>query len=142
MKTYIGVKIVQAEPEVKDGVQGYRVVYSEPDKPDYVSWCPADVFERHNRETSGMPFSKALEAVKLGKKIARKSWKGGGQFLYYQKGSVIDPKDGINDVLRTMEGPIVIRPRLDLKSADGSIQIGWLASQPDILSDDWFVVED
>jgi hypothetical protein len=61
MKTYIGVKMVQAEPEAKDGVQGYKVVYSEPDSPDYVSWCPADVFERHNRETQAMPFSYARE---------------------------------------------------------------------------------
>jgi hypothetical protein len=137
----LGVKIVQAEPEAKDGVQGYKVVYSEPDKPDYTSWCPADVFERHNRETSAMPFPLALEAAKQGKKIARKGWNGKGQFVYYQEGSVIDPKDGRNGVLRAMAGPVVIRPRLDLKTADGSIQIGWIASQSDILSDDWFIVE-
>jgi hypothetical protein len=72
LKRYIGVKVVQAEPEAKDGVEGYKVIYSEPDKPDYTSWCPKDVFERHNRETSAMPFSLALEAARKGATINRK----------------------------------------------------------------------
>jgi len=45
MKSYIGVKIVQAEPEVKNGIAGYKVVYSNPDGTDYTSWSPAGVFE-------------------------------------------------------------------------------------------------
>lgn len=43
MKTYIGVKRIQAEPQERDGKPGYKVVY-EPD--GYESWSPADVFER------------------------------------------------------------------------------------------------
>ena len=46
MKTYIGTKIVQAEPERKDGQEGYKVVYED----GYVSWSPKDVFERCYRE--------------------------------------------------------------------------------------------
>ena len=119
MKTYIGVKMVQAEPEVKDGVQGYKVIYSEPDKPDYASWCPADVFERHNRETAAMPFSMALEAVKRGKKIARRGWNGKNMFIYLQSGSVIDAKkDRRNQHLRAMEGELTICPHIDMKAAD------------------------
>ena len=141
MKTYIGVKMVQAEPEVKDGVQGYKVVYAEPDRPEYISWCPADVFERHNRETAAMPFSHALEAVKQGKKIARNGWNGKGMFLFVQPGSVIDAKDGRNPHLQAMEGSIKIGSHIDMKAADGSIVVGWLASQTDMLSEDWFIVE-
>jgi len=41
-----------------------------------------------------------------------------------------------------MEGEVFnILPHLDMKTADGSIQIGWLASQTDMLADDWRVVE-
>ena len=43
MKTYIGVKRIQAEPQERDGKPGYKVVY-EPD--GYESWSPADVFDR------------------------------------------------------------------------------------------------
>ncbi|GAB6391909.1 MAG: hypothetical protein MdMp014T_1282 [Treponematales bacterium] len=59
---------------------------------------------------------------------AAKSKKAGGQSSYYlsysTKGEVFN-----------------IRPHLDMKTADGSIQIGWLASQTDMLADDWRVVE-
>lgn len=43
MKTYVGVKVVCAEPSPKpDGSEpGYKVVYED----GYESWSPADVFE-------------------------------------------------------------------------------------------------
>ncbi len=46
MKNYIGVKIVKAEPQAKDGRTGYKVVYSD----GYVSWSPKNVFEKAYRE--------------------------------------------------------------------------------------------
>ena len=42
MKTYIGVKRIQAEPQERDGKPGYKVRYAD----GYESWSPADVFER------------------------------------------------------------------------------------------------
>ena len=42
MKTFIGVKKIQAEPAERDGKPGYKVVYPG----GYVSWSPADVFEK------------------------------------------------------------------------------------------------
>lgn len=46
MKTYIGCKIIKAEPLVKDNQPGYRVFYSD----GYVSWSPKTVFETAYRE--------------------------------------------------------------------------------------------
>ena len=40
--TYIGVKKVTAWPEARDGKAGYAVKYED----GYISWSPADVFER------------------------------------------------------------------------------------------------
>lgn len=40
-KTYIGVKMVEAYPEERDGQPGYAVIYPD----GYKSWSPADVFE-------------------------------------------------------------------------------------------------
>lgn len=48
MRAYIGTKIVQAEPEEKDGQPGYKVVYED----DYESWSPQDIFERCYREVT------------------------------------------------------------------------------------------
>lgn len=41
MRTYMGVKLIQAAPAVKDGKEGYNVIYPD----GYASWSPKDVFE-------------------------------------------------------------------------------------------------
>ncbi|MDR2484597.1 MAG: hypothetical protein LBD55_04295 [Treponema sp.] len=38
-------------------------------------------------------------------------------------------KDGRNPHLKAMEGAVKIGAHIDIKAADGSIVIGWLASQ-------------
>lgn len=52
MKNYIGVKVVKAEPQEKDGKAGYKVVYPD----GYVSWSPNDVFEKAYRELDCIDF--------------------------------------------------------------------------------------
>lgn len=74
-----------------------------------------------------MNFGQAIEALKQGKKVARKGWNGKGMFIYLTVVSECDPTVKIN-------------PHIDMKSADDSIVIGWLASQTDIISDDWYIV--
>jgi hypothetical protein len=41
MKKYMGFKMIQAEPMMRDGMDGYKVVYPD----GYESWSPKDVFE-------------------------------------------------------------------------------------------------
>lgn len=41
MKHYMGVKLIEADPAVKDGQEGYNVLYAD----GYASWSPKDVFE-------------------------------------------------------------------------------------------------
>lgn len=41
MMKYIGTKMIEAEPEQKNGVDGYKVAY----KDGYTSWSPKEVFE-------------------------------------------------------------------------------------------------
>lgn len=36
--------------------------------------------------------------------------------------------------------PVRLLPHIDMRAADGSMVIGWLASQTDMLADDWLVV--
>ena len=42
MKKYIGVKLISAENESRDGEKGYKVVYPD----GYESWSPKGVFEK------------------------------------------------------------------------------------------------
>ena len=45
MKTYVGSKIIQAQPAQKDGADGYVVIYPD----GYRSWSPKAVFEEAYR---------------------------------------------------------------------------------------------
>ena len=47
-KTYIGSKIIRAVAALKDGKDGYTVIYPD----GYVSWSPKDVFENAYREVT------------------------------------------------------------------------------------------
>ena len=38
-------------------------------------------------------------------------------------------------------GTVKVMPYITMKAADGSIVMGWLASQTDMLADDWVIVE-
>ena len=131
MKQYIGTKIIQAEPAVKNGRDGYKVVYP----PDgYESWSPKDVFEAAYHETDGMNFGLAIEAAKMGKKIARKGWNGKGIYLELQ----------VPDEHSKMTLPylyIVTNNLITDNPHAPKGRVPWLASQTDMLADDWYIVE-
>lgn len=83
-----------------------------------------------------MDFGQALEVLKNNNLVARQGWNGKGMFLYLVPGSTVtvnkEPLLGIYD-----EGTKVnYRPHIDMKTADGSC-VPWVASQTDILADDW-----
>lgn len=86
-----------------------------------------------------MNFGQALEALKQGLKVAREGWNGKGMFLFLVPGSTFKvnraPLLGIYP-----EGTeINYCPHIDMKTADNKI-VPWLASQTDILAEDWVVL--
>ncbi len=88
-----------------------------------------------------MEFETALSALKQGKRVARSGWNGKGMFLYLVNGSTFKvnrpPLLGIYP-----EGTeIKYLPHIDMKTADGSC-VPWLASQTDLLAEDWCVLPD
>ena len=154
MKTFIGTKIIKAEPTNRvDGKicsvhamapegavveQGYKVVYPD----GYESWSPKDVFEEAYREVTGMNFGLAIEAAKKGHKITRRGWNGKGMWVVYRTGypEGIPCNKNTADAVGIPEGSLFkVRPYLQMKCVDGSFQM-WLASQSDILADDWEIV--
>lgn len=88
-----------------------------------------------------MTFSEALEHIKKGNKVARSGWNGKGMFIFLVPGSVFlanrPPLLGIYPQGTEIE----YRPHIDMQTADGEI-VPWVASQSDILEDDWIIVED
>ena len=159
---YIGTKMISAEPMTRaeynvfrgwelpadeNGTdEGYLVEYLDGGKPNttthagYVSWSPKEQFDNAYRKTNAMSFSLAVEALKKGLKVARAGWNGKGMFLFLVSGSTFKvsraPLLGIYP-----EGTeINYHAHIDMKTADGTI-VPWLASQTDVLSDDWCIVE-
>lgn len=88
-------------------------------------------------------FGMALVALKRGKAVARKGWNGKGMFLTLQEGSVVEGNLIRNEPAKNYYGDnkVTICPHIDMKAADGSYVVGWLASQTDMLTEDWDVVE-
>ncbi|WP_196607136.1 DUF2829 domain-containing protein [Pectinatus frisingensis] len=137
MKTYIGTKLIKAEPAYQEidlkhipakARNGYRVVYPD----GYESWSPKDVFEKAYRPTDCMGFEGAINLLKKGYKVARKGWNGKGMWLCLY--CPIDNMD-FTDGKSYKQAHYIV-----MKTADDKI-VPWLASQSDMLSEDWHIVE-
>lgn len=87
-----------------------------------------------------MNFSDALEDIKDGKRVARAGWNGRGMFLFLVPGSNFTVnREPLLSILG--EGAeVTYRPHIDMRDAEGKV-VPWLASQTDILANDWEVVE-
>lgn len=86
-----------------------------------------------------MNFGKALEALKEGHRVARDGWDGKGMFLFLVSGSnFVVNREPLLSIMG--EGTLVTyRPHIDMKDTEGKV-VPWLASQTDILAEDWTVV--
>lgn len=84
-----------------------------------------------------MNFSEALNAVKNGKKAKRAGWNGKDQFIELATNvSFVRPNGEVVNVNHKDMGNKAI-----VFHGTSGIQLGWLASQSDMLSEDWLVVE-
>lgn len=120
--------------------EGYIVAYPD----GYVSWCPKKQFEDAARPCDGMTFGMAIEAMKRGKKVCRKVWNG-KVYIWLMPGSTVKECKNIADPhladIDRAEGEIRFLGSVRMRTADGSVLTGWLASQTDILSEDWMIME-
>ena len=154
MKRYIGTKIINAKPmkrleynqfrgwelpaDENGADEGYLVEYVDGGKANtaeyagYVSWSPKDVFERAYRQTSGMTFGEAIEALKAGQKVARAGWNGKGMWVGIHK-------EGGEFVREACGTTLTYRDYLVMKTADDQL-VPWVASQTDVLAEDWEIV--
>ena len=86
-----------------------------------------------------MTFSEALTAIKSGSRVTRKGWNGKDMFIFLVPSSTFKvnrpPLLGIYE-----EGTeINYHAHIDMKAANGQI-VPWVASQTDILAEDWEVL--
>ena len=84
-----------------------------------------------------MNFGEALEALKSGKKVARTGWNGKNQYI--ELATNISYKNAQNDVINANHETMGNKAIAFIGTS--GVQLGWLASQSDMLSEDWKVIE-
>ena len=87
-----------------------------------------------------MNFGKALEALKAGKKVTRKGWNGKDQFLFLVKGDTLEYSTDA-DMSCLLDKEVPHSDVIAIKTTSGVVQVGWLASQTDMLAEDWEIVD-
>ena len=105
---------------------------------------PVDLIEL---SSTSLTFGDAIQALKAGHKVARSGWNGKGMFLSLSC-------DGTREVAaenfwsphnaqfaRENGGTATVLPSITMKTATGEILMGWLASQTDMLAEDWVVLD-
>jgi hypothetical protein len=149
MQKYIGTKQIEARPmtrgdynnyrgwqipaEENPADEGYLVRYSD----GYESWSPEKQFNEAYRPCDNMTFGIAIEMIKRGFKVARKGWNGKKQYI--QLATAISYKSMDGDVVNC-EHESIGNKAIAFVGTSG-VQMGWLASQADMLAEDWVIVE-
>ena len=98
---------------------------------------PEVVDEEDYRSTPGMNFGLAIEAVKKGKKCRRAGWNGKNQHIELATRISYMTAGG---VYMNVEHEAIGNKAIAFVGTSG-VQMGWLASQADMLAEDWEIVE-
>lgn len=150
MKKYIGTKIIEAEPayRVVDAEGNVRVVTEAAEAkrcgtvdlgykvryPDgYESFSPKGAFDDAYHPINGMNFGLAIEALRKGFRVRRRGWNGKGIFIELQT----------SDAYSKMTSPLHLHRHDRLADTEHrgaeapKSRVPWLASQTDMLAEDW-----
>lgn len=118
------------------GRAGYRVIEECGEE----RWVDEKSFLSAYCARDRMNFGLAIEALKRGRRVARAGWNGRGMWLemvsardYSVHGIPAVTESGANGYFKRL-------PWIGMKTA-GNEFVPWLASQTDVLADDWMVVE-
>lgn len=84
-----------------------------------------------------MNFGKALEELKAGKKVARSGWNGKKQYI--ELATCISYKNAKGEIVNC-DHEAIGNKAIAFVGTSG-VQMGWLASQADMLAEDWHIVD-
>lgn len=89
-----------------------------------------------------MTYGDAIAAMKDGLRVYREGWNGKGMWICHMPGTTI-PSDLVNGRTKKFvpSGDLIVGGYFVMWTAHGVWQPGWLASQADMLADDWQVWE-
>ena len=88
----------------------------------------------------------AVKQLQHGLKVRRAGWNGKGMWLMFVAGSQVPlregtPYDRALNTAKQAQSHVTIDPHIDMYTAQGTMQPGWLASQADLLAIDWEIAD-
>lgn len=90
-------------------------------------------------------FGWAISQLKAGKFVRRSGWNGKGMYLWLLPAAKVKAEwcrePHLKAVAETNGGEIEALGSIRMMTTDKKVLTGWLASQTDMLSDDWELVE-
>lgn len=84
-----------------------------------------------------MEFGKAIQLLKEGKKVQRQGWNGKNQYI--ELATNISYKNANGEIINVDHNQMGNKAIAFVGTS--GVQLGWLASQADMLSEDWKLVD-
>lgn len=147
--------MMQCRPKDADKGQGDLLDIRETQRVEYTlsnilsnEWVIAD--EKNCPVLGGeatFSFGDAIKYMKRGLRVARKGWNGKGMYVFYASDFQFGTKADLSefnpteDPECTEENKVYVYDCLVLRTADKKLQPGWLASQSDMLAEDWMFID-
>jgi len=90
-------------------------------------------------------FGDAIEALKQGKRVTRQGWNGKGMYLWLLPAAKVKAEWCREPHLKAMAeangGEIECLASIRMMTADRKVLTGWLASQSDMIAEDWMTLD-
>ena len=95
----------------------------------------------------GLTFSKALLDLQAGERLQREGWNGKNMWIALGAGSIALPAEKfwnphVRQFAESNGGTADVETYFIMKTAQGTIQMGWVPSQADMLANDWQTLPD
>lgn len=97
-----------------------------------------EMTKKQDEKTDVFDFGKAIQLLKEGEKLQRKGWNGKNQYI--ELATNISYKNTDEEIINA-EHDSIGNNAIAFVGTSG-VQIGWLASQADMLAEDWKIVEE
>ncbi len=92
-------------------------------------------------QTTKLNFGQAIEALKNGQRVSREGWNGKGMYLWLMPAAKVKAEwcrePHLKSVAEANGGEVEALGSIRMFTADRKVLTGWLASQTDMLSEDW-----
>lgn len=97
-----------------------------------------EMTKKQDEKMDVFDFGKAIQYLKEGKRLQRKGWNGKNQYI--ELATNISYENS-NDEIINAEHDAIGNKAIAFVGTSG-VQLGWLASQADMLAEDWKIVEE